>query len=299
VRPRPNQYTIPGALIVLFHPSGWFVPSTAKLIPYARGLATLFNATVFCPQYRLAPEYPFPIGINDAWASVHWALQNLSSLGANPTKGFILGGISTGANFAVALARRAVETQLQPPVTGIWAPLYIGMRDGISVPNAYKADFTSRDENTNAMVMNVDQVGHLYAHYKPDFASPLFNPLVDIDNGAFDLSKMPRTHLQIAGADYFRDDGIVLAYALEDHGVDVKLDLYPGMPHSFWLFAPEVTTSKKCLKDIVAGFAYLLNVEVEDLPEGWATLLSSMGCQPNLTMKDGGKRGSIEVKLRH
>ena len=285
VRPVRSQNSALGPLIILLHPSGWFTSSSAKLIPHARGLATLFNATVLSPRYRLAPEHPFPIGIDDAWASIQWAARNMDFLGADPTKGFILGGISTGANFAVALVRRAIETRLQPAITGLWAPLFIGMRDEASVPDPYKINFTSRNVNKDAMVMNETKVKDLYDHYKPDFASPLFNPLIDFGKDTFDFSKMPRTYIQVAGADYFRDDGIILAYALKDSKVDIKLDLYPGMPHSFWFFAPHVTASRKCLKDIVSGFAFLLNQDTEDLPNGWETLMASIGCQPNLKLE--------------
>ncbi|KAF2708720.1 hypothetical protein K504DRAFT_433168 [Pleomassaria siparia CBS 279.74] len=285
VRPSPTHNTIPGPLIILFHPSGWFVPSTAKLIPHARGLATLFGATVLSPRYRLAPEHPFPVPVEDAWAVVQWAVQNTAFLGADAAKGFILGGISTGANLAVALARRGLETALRPAVTGIWAPLFIGLGDENSVPEQYRVFLSSRQQNKDQIIMNAEKADILFAHYRPDFNSPLFNPLARDTEALFNLSDMPRTHIQVAGADLFRDDGIILAYALQDCGVDVKLNIYPGMPHSFWFIAPHIAASRKCLEDIVVGFAWLLRIEVDSLAQGWETLLASIGCQPNLKLE--------------
>ncbi|OCL09520.1 alpha/beta-hydrolase [Glonium stellatum] len=264
-RPSAQSQKPPGPLIVLFHPGGFFLGSPLKLTPYARGLASLFSATVVCPSYRVAPEHPFPTGIDDAWTCMQWAATNAAALGADPSsRGFIVGGVSSGANFAAVLARRAVVEELRPQVTGIWAPLSIGLAAD-TVPGAYAELWTSREQNRDALVIDQAKARTMFEHYRPDFASPLFNPLAS----GFDLAKMPRAFVQVAGADLFRDDGLVYAYALQGAGVEVRLETYPGVPHSFWVFAPALEVSRKCVRDIVEGFAWLLRVETEGLGEGW------------------------------
>ncbi|KAI3325972.1 Alpha/Beta hydrolase protein [Xylariaceae sp. AK1471] len=200
----------PGPLILLFHPGGFFLSSPAKLIMYACPLARLFGASVLCPSYRFAPEHPFP---------------TTTHLGADPKrKGFLVGGISSGANFAVALTRRAVEKCLRPPVTGTWAPIFMGL----------SADGGGGEAQT------------MWEYYRPEITSSLFSPLATpLDS----LTGMPKVVLQVAGHDLFRDDGLVLAHVLKDRGVEF-------------------------VRDVVVGFAWLLDVKVETLETGWETAMA-------------------------
>ncbi|KAI0404817.1 Alpha/Beta hydrolase protein [Xylaria palmicola] len=270
----PAPGSSPGPLIVLFHPGGFFLGSPAKLAMYARPLAQLFNASVLCPSYRFAPEHPFPTGVEDAWATLQWAASHASSdLGADPaSKGFLVGGISSGANFAVALARRAAETGLRPPVTGAWAPIFMGLNSREAVPEEYRGLLGSHEQHRDALVIDEGKAKTMWEYYRPDVASPLFNPLATPLDGGRGL---PRVFLQVVGHDLFRDDGLVLAYALQDRGVEVKLEIYPGVCHSFWVFAPEMTVSRKFVHDIAKGFAWLLGVvEVEGLERDWETAMA-------------------------
>ncbi|KAI1148129.1 alpha/beta hydrolase fold-domain-containing protein [Nemania diffusa] len=242
---------------------------------YARPLARLFGASVLCPSYRLAPEHPFPTGVDDAWDALQWAAAHAAShLGADAAnRGFVVGGISSGANFAVALTRRAAEAGIQPPITGTWAPIFMGLSDGgeAALPGEYRGLLCSREQHRDALVIDETKAETMWEYYKPDVALPLFNPLAAPLNG---LAGMPKIVLQVAGHDLFRDDGLVLAYALRDRGVEVKLEVYPGVCHSFWVFAPGLTISKKFVRDIVIGFAWMLDVEVEDLEIGWETAMA-------------------------
>lgn len=268
---RPATDSNPGPLIVLFHPGGFFLGSPAKLAMYARPLAQLFNASVLCPSYRFAPEHPFPTGAEDAWATLQWAASHASELGADPARGFLVGGISSGANFAVALTRRAVEVGLHPPVTGTWAPIFMGLSEEDAVPDDYKMFWTSHEQHRDALVIDAGKAETMWEYYMPNIASPSSNPLAaPLDK----IGAMPRMFLQVAGHDMFRDDGLILAYALQDHGVDVKLEVYPGVCHSFWVFAPGLTISKRFVSEIVEGFAWLLGVSTDSLSQGWETAMA-------------------------
>ncbi|KAK6206504.1 hypothetical protein LQW54_007686 [Pestalotiopsis sp. IQ-011] len=192
---------------------------------YARPLAKLFDASVLCPAYRFGPEHAFPTGIEDAWQTLQWAAAHASELGADPARGFLVGGISSGANFAVVLTRRAVEVGLQPPVTGTWAPIFMGLKEEGAVPNDYKKFWKSHEQHRDALVIDENKEATMWDYYKPQAASPLFNPLASpFEN----INTMPKIFLQVAGHDIFRDDGLILAYALQDHDVEVKLEVYPG-----------------------------------------------------------------------
>ncbi|KAI1292593.1 alpha/beta-hydrolase [Xylaria venustula] len=267
-----GSVTKPGPLVVLFHPGGFFLGSPNKLITYARPLARLFGASVLCPSYRFAPEHPFPTGVQDAWDTLQWAAAHASTrLSADPERrGFLVGGISGGANFAVVLTRRAVETGLQPPITGTWAPIFMGLSangggdedENRRLPSEYSGLLRSHEDQDQALVIDKVKVWIMWDYYRPKVLLLFFNFLAaPLD----DLAAMPRVALQVAGHDLFRDDGLLLAHVLSDYGVELRLDVYLGVCHSFWVFAPELTLSKKFVRDVVISFAWLLDVELETL----------------------------------
>ncbi|KAL4923693.1 uncharacterized protein BDV17DRAFT_296109 [Aspergillus undulatus] len=73
--------------------------------------------------YRLAPGHPFPQAPEDIWDSVKWVAQHATLLGSDPSKGFILGGVSAGRHLTTIIAQLAAKEQLQPPLTGHWVPV--------------------------------------------------------------------------------------------------------------------------------------------------------------------------------
>ena len=85
-----------GPLLVLIYGGGFVVGDYQQLTPYGRGFARAFGATVVTISYRLAPEHKFPAAPHDVEDSLIWIAKNAQSLGADPAKGFVLGGISAG-----------------------------------------------------------------------------------------------------------------------------------------------------------------------------------------------------------
>ncbi|KAJ4372376.1 hypothetical protein N0V83_004150 [Neocucurbitaria cava] len=272
-RPPPSSSTTPGPLIVLYHGGGFVLGQPEGVLVYARAFTLLFNATVICASYRLAPE--FPIGANDAYDILTWCATNATTtLRADPSKGFIVGGNSAGANFAAVLARRSVEEGLTPRLTGQWLsyPLmahHDATREGVEglveQVGKYKELWgVSWEMNRDAPLIDAEAAKTLFSCYEPDLKSPRYNPLVRGEPREFDVARFPKALVQVAGLDIMRDDGIVYAYALEDAGVEVRLLAYKGVPHAFPAFFPTLQASKQALVDIAMGFGWLMGIEIEE-----------------------------------
>lgn len=92
-----------GPLIVLIYGGGFVVGNYQQLTPYGRGFARAFDAVVVTISYRLAPEHKFPAAPNDVEDSLLWIAENAKALGADPSKGFVVGGISAGGAWNKAL----------------------------------------------------------------------------------------------------------------------------------------------------------------------------------------------------
>jgi len=251
---RPDNSTEPGPLIVLFHGGGWCTGFPELTEIGCVQMAKTFGATVIAAGYRLASANTFPTAPNDAWDVVKWAAANAKSLGAEPSKGFIVSGVSAGGNLACVVSHLARDEKLSPPLTGIWldAP---SMVDPSVLPEKWKKDYQSREQNKNAPILDEADLQWYQRFYKPDIASPLFSPLI-WPSGHKDL---PPHYILLQGLDPLRDEGLIYERHLrEDCGVKTKLDVIPGLPHAFHHFMPTFSKTGPTHKLIFEGIGWLL-----------------------------------------
>lgn len=265
---RPSKPPASGSpLIVCYHGGGFHHGSPNEVEAYVRGLAKLFGAVVVAPTYRLAPEHPFPQGISDTWDAIKWIAANASGLSATPSQGFIVSGESAGGNITAVLGQLAKSENLEPPVTGLWPSIPVLFNEKIkdpdatewaSIPQKYKEMSSSWADNRDSIILNLD-LGKMYIDwYKPDLSSPLWSPF----NASGAFKGLPRTFVQVGGGDLIRDDGIIYARALADHGVETRLVAYPGVPHAFWMGVPPLKQSRQYMTDVGIGVGWLLGKEV-------------------------------------
>ena len=250
-------------LVICFHGGGFMAGTIYNVAPYARGIAKLFGAVVVAPTYRLAPEYAFPCGVNDAWDAVKWIAAHASELSSTPSKGFILSGGSAGANFVCVLAEVAKSEKLEPPLTGLWSCIPVlfteDQESRDTIPQKYKEVWFSREQIEHTPILNNKTSRKLLEYYKPDVTSPLWSPF----NAASPFKDLPPTFVQVCGRDIIRDDGLIHERMLRDSGTKTRLNVYQGLPHCFWAFFPKYKGSKEFMVDVALGFAWLLNKDVD------------------------------------
>ncbi|KAK1984447.1 alpha/beta hydrolase fold-3 domain-containing protein [Colletotrichum cereale] len=247
-------------VIVLLFGGGFMVGDCRQLSDFARVATKLFNATVVNLSYRLAPANPFPAGPNDVWDGLAWVAENAYTLGGDTSVGFILGGVSAGGNLAAVTAQKTVDGTgaLAAPLTGLWLSIPVIANED-AIPPRYRDLFFSREQNAEAPILNAAAFALMLPTYAPDTMSPDFSPF----NSKAPHEGMPPTFLQVAGRDLLRDDGLVYERALREHGVETRLDVYPGAPHGHLGFR-NVRSSAKARVDIFKGLAWLLKVSVAE-----------------------------------
>jgi acetyl esterase/lipase len=93
--------------------------------------------------------------------------------------------------------------------------------------------------------------------YAYDGNSKLFTPFA-APKEEWNFNNLPPTAFWVCGMDPLRDDGIVYDRVLRENGTKTKFTMYPGLPHSFWSFAPTLPVSKQAVKDFIEGIGWLL-----------------------------------------
>lgn len=211
--PLPVIYDIHGGGFIMGSPELEYGPN----VTYARELGAL----VVSVTYRLAPEHPFPAGLEDCYAGLSWVAANAAELGADPDR-IVVQGWSAGAGLAAAvalLARDRGGPALRFQYLGI--PELDDRLDTHSMrtftdtplwnrPNA----IVSWDSYLGAGVPGTEEVSQ--------YAAPV---------RAKDLAGLPPAYVSVMEFDPLRDEGINYARQLLEAGVSCELHLFPGTFH--------------------------------------------------------------------
>lgn len=209
-------------LLVFLHGGGWIFGNLDTHDAMCRILAGRTGCAVLAVGYRLAPEYPFPAGLNDVGAAWNWARQNASDLGCDPQR-IALGGESAGANLAAALTLRLREEKRAQPAFQLLVHPATDLR--FTLPSITQVDAPGLDGDYLA------QCAAMYAG-DANLTDPLVSPLCAPRHDG-----LPPAIVLTAEEDPLRDDGEYYASALAASGVETLCRRLPGLPHGF-LFLP-------------------------------------------------------------
>jgi len=210
----------PTGLVVYFHGGGFCIGSVGLMDNVARGLAHSTGAMVVSVEYRLAPEHPYPEGLDDCEAVTRWAVANASRFGVPP--GCVaVAGESAGGNLAAAVTLR-LRAELQPPLAA-QALMYPGV-DGNSRAHPSCEEF----EGIVLTRATSDAFWDRYTGGSDLSGDPFAAPLQ-----ADSLVGLPPAIVVLGGCDPLRDEGRLYARRLQDDGVEVEELCYSGQPHGF------------------------------------------------------------------
>lgn len=184
------------------------------------------------------------------------AAANASKLGADPSKGFIVHGTSAGATLAVVASHLARDEKLSPPLTGLGLSVPL-VFDVNNIPAEYKDDLISYEQNKDAPVLDMEITYRFMEEYGAPPNSKLFSPFAG-PKEEWNFKNLPPTAFWVCGMDPLRDDGFVYDRVLKENRVKTKFYIYPGLPHAFSSFAPNIKAAKQQIEDFVEGVGWLL-----------------------------------------
>jgi acetyl esterase len=201
-----------GPAIVYFHGGGWVLGGLDSHGPLCRTLSARSGCAVVAVDYRLAPEYPYPAAVEDAWTALTWATGRFSPLA--------VAGDSAGGQLAASIALRARD-----------AGLALALQVLIYPATDRSFDSPSYRENADGHGLTAAEMRWLWSQYVPDEAragEPGCSPL-----RAPDLAGVAPAVVLTAEYDPLRDEGEAYARRLAGAGVAVVLRQYEGLIHGF------------------------------------------------------------------
>ena len=200
-----------------------------------RILANSSGCRVISVGYRLAPEHPFPAGIDDARSVTRWIAENGAELEIDPER-LIVAGDSAGATIAAVVSQLA---RGEGPAISL--QLLLCPVTDLAAESASRLEFAQGyfiERSTLTWAKAVYSAGH-------ELSDPRLSPL-----RAASLAGLPPTHVHTAEFDPMRDEGEAYATDLRRAGVPVRYTCHPGLIHHFYCMAGAIPQARAVLTTI-------------------------------------------------
>ena len=171
------------------------------------------------PDYRLAPENPFPAGLDDCMATLNWMIEHACELGID-TDRIAVGGASSGGGLAAAVAQRAFDEGIPLRAQALVYPM-------LDDRTALRDDFAGQGELTwrpasNSWAWTAYLGRRPRMSDAPEYAAPARRT---------DVAGLPPAWIGVGDLDTFHDENVAYAESLGAAGVPCELVIVPGMYH--------------------------------------------------------------------
>ena len=245
---RPRDAPVRPAALVWLHGGGFVMGRPEVDHHHSSWLATELGIVVVSVDYRLAPEHPFPAGLDDASAALTWAHENAERLGIDPGR-IAVGGASAGAGMAAGLAQRAHDEGRVPVAFQLL--IYPMLDDRTPVGPLGRRPWLVWTAASNPFGWT--------SYLGQPAGSPEAPPYAAAARRT-DLTGLPPAWVGVGDVDQFHDEAVRYAERLTSAGVSCELHVVPGMFHGAdSSFADTVETTRQFRSSLLhaarAGFA--------------------------------------------
>jgi monoterpene epsilon-lactone hydrolase len=232
-------------VILYLHGGGFCLSETILHKRMVAKLCRLSGFKAYMPFYRLAPEHPFPAGLDDCVASYQWLL----SLGIDP-QSIVIAGDSAGGALTLSTLGRLRSEEIPLPACAVMISAGTDLTDD----SRSQVDHLELDPLLAWDALELMRVAYLgEANPRDPMVSPVF----------LDYSGFPPLLFHVGSTELVYDHSTRAAASAQRANVDVRIKVWQGMPHVFQAmgFLPE---SRVALKEIAA----FINSNRDSLPPG-------------------------------
>jgi len=228
----------PAVRLLYLHGGGYVSGSPQFYLAMAARLSAAAGCVVLLPDYRLAPEHPFPAGLEDCIRAHEW-LTAFGPDGPAPPKATFIGGDSAGGGLTLAVLLALRDRRAVLPRAGIALSPFADLTlSGESIQSEAELDPV-------LCPRCLPQLVNLYigdGDPRHPYASPVFG----------DYTGIPPLLFQVGEHEGIRDDSVNAAARAKEDAVDVTLEIWPGMFHVFQSHEPLLPEGQEAIEHIAA-----------------------------------------------
>ncbi|MBF0138988.1 MAG: alpha/beta hydrolase [Magnetococcales bacterium] len=240
----PGEWIIPktclgGRTLLYCHGGGYYNGSLKTHRAFVANLAIILKAKALHFAYRLAPEHPFPAGVDDSVSVYRWLVENTTGPGS-----IVVAGESAGGNLALTILLQARTLGLPMPVLGVLLSPHLDFTfSGAAIQQNAESEILYTLEELQWMrgLYLGDDKATDETWWRDERVSPLWA----------DLSGLPPILVHADSTEMLRDDAVVLAERIRLAGGRVELKVWDGLFHAFPLVSM-IPEAKQALREIAA-----------------------------------------------
>ncbi|MFJ6548592.1 MULTISPECIES: alpha/beta hydrolase [unclassified Microbacterium] len=188
-------------------------------------------------EYRLAPEDPYPAGVEDCYAAFVWTHAHAAELGIDPAR-IVVGGGSAGGGLTAAVALLARDRR-GPVMAGqlLLCPMIDNTNTTVASRQYDGIGTWQRDMNLLAWSCVLGEE-LAFSTEAPAYAAP---------SRATDVSGLPPAYIEVGEAEMFRDEDTAYALRIWETGGQAELHVWGGGAHGFDMYMPEAEITRAAL----------------------------------------------------
>jgi acetyl esterase/lipase len=234
--------------ILYIHGGGFVLGRPEMADDYLADLAAELNTVVVAVDYRLAPEHPFPIPLEDCYTALDWLVRDARALGVNAER-IALMGHSAGGGLAAALALLIRDRREYEAAGLVMIYPMLDHRTGTSAAPS--------DNPTTGLLSWSREANHFCwqcmqgSYDADDEHAYLFSPAM-----APHLRGLPATFIGVGALDLFLEEDVAFGLKLSRFGIATQMHVYPGVPHMFDQYPGAVTD--QCRRDVACALRKML-----------------------------------------
>lgn len=243
----PTAPAAPRPAVLFLHGGGMWAGSAQLEIELAARIVRVADAAVVSPNYRLAPENPFPAGLDGCMATLQWMVEHADDLGIDPGRMAVC-GTSAGGGLAAAVAQRAFDERIPLRAQALVSPM-LDDRTALRKNLAGKGELTW-SPRSNAWAWTAYLGREPRFSDAPQYAAPARRP---------DVAGLAAAWIGVGTLETFYDECLAYAGNLEADGVTCELVAVPGMYHT----AEGVARNAPSMKKFHASMVNFLRTHLE------------------------------------
>lgn len=215
--------------VLYLHGGGYVIGSPRSHLPLIARVSSGAKARCLAPDYRLAPEHPFPAAVEDAVSAYRWLLEH-----GMDHKRIALAGDSAGGGLVIAALVAARDAGLPLPASALCLSPWVDLG---CTGGSMRTKAAEDPVITKAGALLFAQLYLGGADPREPLASPIHAS----------LGELPPVMVQVGGCEVLLDDAVRLARRLRDDGVDVCYEQWDSMVHVWHLFAHRLAGGREAL----------------------------------------------------